>query len=333
MSNVESGETKSTRIEHVPILGAKLVEISSQQRRLITITDQASIIAHSWTDGTWIQIASQLLPARTLHGRMTGLANIAYYPDIAADVVVATTARTAVFLDLHTLDVLSKIDATEDDLAFNEVMLGQTSKCSECGLLAFRSVAVVSGDSTSNECHITTIRPADEDERAVMCVRQGTASCRSFDNAQRNRKGVTKPGAWSAASPQVVLGLRKTMAQSMAKVAPKSLSHLRQRRHARFNTQPEACQDTWEAYSISLDGEMETVDASPDHEDTQHGSALYVTSPGPAVALDAQSVAVAFGNTVKVLASTRRGSMIGRRTGRKLERQALNLLNGVVKRE
>ena len=90
---------------------------------------------------------------------------------------------------------------------------------------------------------------------------------------------------------------------------------------------------SWEAYKFSLDGEIETTDVSPNSNGeggADHDNTLYVSNAGPAVALDGQSIAVAFGNTVKVIRSARRGSMSRRPTGRTAEKMGSSSMDGMT---
>ena len=332
--DVETGQESSMRMEHAPLLGAKILETSSQGRRLLAVTDRATIHAYGWSDGAWMEISVSDLGLSLLHGRLSGVVRVDLHPDWSEDILIVSTSRSISFVDSQSLLVLSKFESTEGGDAFEDVVLGPLVQCHTCSGPALRSIsAVCSEQSRSGANTITMLVPDSADEQPSICIRKGSELCQSLESVQRYTQNVPKAGAWSAVSSQVVLGLRKTVAESTANTGNgglKASSNLRQRRHARFNTQPEARQDTWEAYSISCDGEMETIDASPSDEDDgqSHKQALYVTTPGPAVALDAQSVAVGFGNTVKVIRSSRRGSVIGRRTGRKLDRQPNGLVGG-----
>ena len=52
---VDEGERRTISLPDAPLLGASMQELSSQGRRLVVATDQASIICYSWTSGEWIQ--------------------------------------------------------------------------------------------------------------------------------------------------------------------------------------------------------------------------------------------------------------------------------------
>lgn len=352
--DMETGRESSARIESAPLVGAKVFETSTQSRRLLAVTDRATIHSYNWIENSWVETAKSNLSIPMTYGRLTGAVRIDCPAELNGTLMVVTSSSLS-FLDSQSLNTLSQSEAPLSEAPFDEVVLGPSVQCSACGLSALRSISIVSGREVSSnvDCAITLFTPQPNAENAAICIRKGSDSCQSLDGVQKIHHSISKAGAWSSVASQVILGLRKTVAEGSAKpLANGGLkaggvgSNLRQRRHARFNAQPAGAQQdsTWEAYSISCEGEMEAIDASPaTDEDDHHSSdggmpqkqqALYVTTPGPAVALDAQSVAVAFGNSVKVIRSTRRGSLIGRKTGRKLDRQPTGeVVNGSAKKE
>jgi hypothetical protein len=187
-------------------------------------------------------------------------------------------------------------------------------------------VALVGDVSYGGECTVTTLWAKGAGD-ATICLKGAMPSCQSFDKAQKTKHAVSKPGAWAAVTSQAVLGLRRMVSQSASRpeTDKRSSTRLRQRRQARSKPQPEDDEDVWEAYKLSLDGEMETMEVVPNNDTGPESDAsLYVSNAGPAVPLDGQSVAVAFGNSLKIIKSARRGSTSRRPTGRSLERQPIS---------
>lgn len=320
MCNLESGGMKMMRLSETPLLGAGFLEVSSPGRRLVAVTNEAQILCYSWTEGNWIESTALPLPVPTVHGRISGTVNIEHHPEQGLGLLVITTTKAIVFLDSQSLQILSSIEAREDDSAFSRLMLGQSTKCPSCGLLAFRCAAIVDDSFDGCNCNMTTLWAEGNDDEPVICLRSETSSCQSFAKAHRTKHTLAKPGAWSPTASQAVLGLRRMATEGNLKQyrARSSAKHLRNRRHARSNAQTvDDPEDVWEAYKFSLDGKIDTVDVRTTREaNAQHDAALYVSSAGPAITLDGQSIAVAFGNTVKLIKSTRRGSMVRRKTGR-----------------
>ena len=324
MKNVDTGGSTSLRLVDTPLVGGSIQELSSQGRRLLVVDDLANIICYSWTTSEWIRSLSRSLPISTIHGRLADAVRIEKHLEVGYGFLTVSTSRNVIFLDSLSMALLGELDAGDGEPSFSRLMLGQFTKCPACGLTAFRSAALVGDVSNDCECTVTTLWPRGGND-AVICLQNSTSSCQSFDKAQRTKHSMSKPGAWSALSSQAVLGLRRPVARtSVGVAAPKSSdgTRVRQRRHMRSNPQRDNTEEKWEAYKFSMDGEMETTELSPNSAaDTEHAIALYVSSAGPAVALDGQSIAVAFGNTVKIVRSVRRGSMARRPTGRSFERE------------
>ena len=331
MRNIDTGETKASMLaEDVRLLGAHVAEPSSQARRLIVVTEEAQIVSYSWSNDGWVQTSSQTLSIPTLQGRMTGAVRIEQYSELGSELLVVTTSRRVMFLDFHSLNFLGRLDAGDGQASIKSLMLGQSAKCPVCGLLGFRCVAVIEDTASEDECALTNLWATGGDD-AVICLRSSMTSCQSFDTAQRTTHRLEKPGAWSAVAWQAILGFRRRESEqkingSINSGSRRGLTH--RRRHGRWaatNSANNGDKDIWEAYKLSLDGELDTNEFTAGVEGDAGADILYVSRAGPAVPLDAQSIAVAFGNMVKVIRARRRGSMVRRPTGRSFERQTAGL--------
>jgi hypothetical protein len=319
--NIDADTTKTLRLEASSMLGAAIQEMSSQGRRLVVATDQAQITCYSWTNGEWVSGLSQTLPIPTLYGRITGAVRIQQAHDLSGDICVVTTSRHVIFLDSQTLAAVNHFSIDEGDRPIAEIMLGQASRCSHCASPAVRGLALVSEGTNNSGCLVTTLSPRSGDD-GVFCIKRGDPTCESFVDAVRTKHTLQNSGAWSLVSSQAILGLRKQVQQQANGVKPPVPLSMRKRRMKRSLEQAATHDDVWEAYKFSLDGEMDTVSMSMNGSNASEDSgALYVNDPGPAVTLDSQTVAVAFGNVVKILKSSRRGSL-RRSTGRTLGRDA-----------
>lgn len=139
---------------------------------------------------------------------------------------------------------------------------------------------------------------------------------------------------------QAILGLRKPASPHEGQRKAGGASRLRRRQHTRSNVAADGGKDddnenddAWQGYRLSANGELESISVLPEANDSNTGllntdsTALYVTNAGPAVPLDDQSVAVAFGNTVKIVRSVRMGGCAApaRATGRSLVRDVANV--------
>jgi hypothetical protein len=158
--------------------------------------------------------------------------------------------------------------------------------------------------------------------------------CRGLDHAKESVHYVEPVGVWEATDALSVVGIRKciqsTTPSSTASgaddtnqgVDPLALaSALKQRAQSQGNPQASKSlrrvfakggrrvdagdTDTWEAWTLSSTGEFRSRPLVPDNLDGNTDGAcedeLFVAAPGPMTRLGKRSVAVGFGNTVKVM--------------------------------
>ena len=329
MMNVENTEMKTMTLADNPLLGASLMDVPNQGRRLVVMTDQAKLLYYSWNSDDWNPIGSQSLPVPMDHGRLAGATRIEQHSEASYSLLVITTPKCVVFLDNSSLSFLGTMEAQEGEPAINNIMFGQSAACSSCGSLPFKHIAMVGEAAGDIELTVTTLSPSGGDD-AVICLSKSKTSCQSFDSAHRTPRCLSKAGAWSVVTSKAVLGLRKQVQSNESRPKTSDSTRLRRRQKSRSPAKQDHGEDVWEAYRISVDGELDTVEvASTTAAEAEMGStALYVSSAGPAVPLDSQSIAVAFGNTVKVIRSMGRGPGSRRPTGRSLERRPEVSING-----
>ncbi|KAK5137343.1 hypothetical protein LTR08_008920 [Meristemomyces frigidus] len=317
-------ESTVARLSESPLLGAILVG-----RKLVVATEDGKIVAYSRTEERWEECASQVLPLGTSRGRLTGAVSISAETALGSEILVVSTSLAAFFLDSQSLVVLGKVDSPQELLDCN-VLLGPVVDCTACGSLALTSVAFAGTEQASpGKCIIVTLTAeaqdvAGKDDAGMMCLRTSTPSCRSFDRARRTQHGLANAGAWRALSSHAVLGLRRRAkgphdSSGVEKLFPTQL------RHRRKASRPGDAEDVWEAYSFSLDGGVETTNVPSScaaDTDVEYDAALYVNSAGPTAPLDHHSIAVAFGNQVKIIRASGRGSL-AKRNSEPVERHSL----------
>lgn len=322
MLDVDTGKSSATKLADIPLVGAKVVELPTHGKMLMLVTDEGDIVSHSWNGAEWTWKHSQSLSIPTAHGRLTGAVHIEQCSELGSDLLVITAATHAIFLNSASLTILNKFEAGESAPSINSILFDQCVKCPACGLLSSRCATILGEVSSDGDCLITTMRSSKGNDEPI-CIRNGSPSCSSFHHVQKTSHRLSKPGAWCVVGSQGILGLRKHVPEvdgSANSRRKSSMGRVRRRRHIPFDMQTNDREDSWEAYEFSADGELETIAVPTDEGDPNAGAALYVTSAGPAVPLDSQSAAVAFGNTVKVIRSIRRGSKARRLTGRTLAR-------------
>lgn len=314
----------AVRISDTPLLGASIVDLGNALQRLTVATEDARVVAYTWADGSWKESNSQLLPVETTQGRIAGAVSISAQPDLGSEIVVVSTALATLFMDSQSLALIGRLDSA------GQLITGHVTHCPACGSIALKSAGLVGEDTKEGKCSMTGLSGGDGEQAAPICLRNSTSSCRSFDRALRTTHEVAEAGAWLTLNSQAILGLRRrpraANGQHVSRERRASTQQLRQRRRVSLTPQAQGDgQDEWEAYKLTLDGELETAIIGAtvsDAVDSGHDVVLYVNKAGPVVPLDSQSVAVAFGNTVKVIRSSRRGSLAKRSSGPTLERHA-----------
>jgi len=131
---------------------------------------------------------------------------------------------------------------------------------------------------------------------------------------------ISSPGVWEATSVQSIIGIRKREAISAQRPQDASgldtVNHgfskpstvLSDRFHAKRSltwldqsTKFKPALNEWEAWTLSFTGHFDAVPLNDELEDSDR-SQLFISKPGPIVRLGTRSVAVGFGNLVKVIA-------------------------------
>lgn len=191
------------------------------------------------------------------------------------------------------------------------LVLGQRTRCDACGSIALQGLAIVSEKSKLQEL-IVDVRGSEAiaSEHLDYCLKGPQSNCNTIHDSSQTTHNLPSAGTWHPLSSHTIVGIRKRPPPPPPSRLPSS-SQLRHRRSARSQHLIDSTADEWEAYSLSLAGELKTLDICASSDADQ---ALYVTKPGPTATLDSQSVAVAFGNCIKVLKASapRGGSGLGR---------------------
>ncbi|KAM3418344.1 hypothetical protein BST61_g4343 [Cercospora zeina] len=328
VGDIEGDIAYSDELSKLPLMGAAIQD-TAHGRQLYTVGTEAKIIAHSWSICEWAATKTAQLPVELEEGHLGGHFDIQLYRDLDMELLIVTTPKSAVFLDSGTLSHIARFDISAAGPDIDKLLIGTSRLCPACGNLALRRIATVGQAVGSNMCGMTTWTINDAPEGCV-CLAQRSAACRSFSPGDFEAHALASPGAWATANGHAILGLRRPPRQSADLLQPPGRNHRRQpsaaqvrqrKRNARDNAKVEDAADVWEAYKMSMNGELQTLHVFAAESEQDGTGSLYVDNPGPAVTLDSQSVAVAFGNRVKVVRSSRRGTGSRRSTITILDRQ------------
>ncbi|KAF2199878.1 hypothetical protein GQ43DRAFT_397754 [Delitschia confertaspora ATCC 74209] len=191
-----------------------------------------------------------------------------------------------------------------------------------CGAPAVHSLSVVYTDPHTNHMIMQT-STIDDTPTSQICLnsessRPSQHECKGLDHATVAAHCVNPAGAWETTYAQEVIGVRKSPSLSIHSLtsaagtsystsAANALSKVRARGISRPSPDRHAASDQWEVWSMTASGEFHSrplladfiEDDATQRQDAQEE--LFVAHPGPIARLGQRSVAVAFGNMVKII--------------------------------
>nr|OQO21987.1 hypothetical protein B0A51_12367 [Rachicladosporium sp. CCFEE 5018]OQO22001.1 hypothetical protein B0A51_12353 [Rachicladosporium sp. CCFEE 5018]OQO25393.1 hypothetical protein B0A51_06987 [Rachicladosporium sp. CCFEE 5018] len=287
------GASSTAELTARPLRGAALMA-DTIDSRLFVVTDDAHVTAYSLDKTAWSYAASAQLCRENTTRLINSFVSIGVINDADPQMLSIGVDNTVYFVDFGTLDTISVIASLQGTSNATSI-LGKASKCIACDASAFDRLAVVGVNNDGHRIQITTKGSENSAEGSRnICFTADQTDCHSLLKAAPSGSSIQHPGTWRALPSHAILGIRQ---QPIASADTLS-SDTRNRKTPR-QSEIEIDKDNWEAYAYTLAGETHVVDLLAD--DTGHEASLYVTEPGPIAALGPQSVAVAFGNCVKVL--------------------------------
>lgn len=254
--------------------------------------------------------------------------------------LVLVRAHEIDLVDSRTLKLVSTV-TLEDDCRPStlRVLHAPRRSCAMCGAAAIHSLSFAFADE-QQRCVMRTFT-ASSTPSALICLRPASdgeeESCVRLSRAVVSRSTVNRPGAWEATDIQAVLGLRRrplryaprsggrasASASGAAGAAwlvtgghsskqahgasPRNGSNISQRSKGSKRRASNSAgrsddageSDEWECWMLTTDGEFQSApihrakQTAPDH--------LFVTAAGPVAQLGRRSIAVALGDSVKVI--------------------------------
>ena len=301
-----------TSLSKTPLLGASIIELEDHGKRLLTVSEDAHLTSYSWENSAWVSCVSPGSQSALHLESVSGAVSIEPFQDSQEDIVIVSSGSWVYLVDVHTLTVITTLNTLVQGQKAS-LILGQRTRCDACGSVALQGLAMASEQGKSQELVVDARCSETIASGYGFCIRSPQATCNVIHNGTKTIHSLSDPGAWHALPSHTILGIRKRPFSQPPSPLPSP--QLRHRRSARSQHLLDIAQDEWEAYSLSLTGDLKTLDisatSSPSGDADQ---ALYVTKPGPTAALDTQSVAIAFGNCIKVLkaAAPKGSSGLGR---------------------
>ncbi|KAJ8105569.1 hypothetical protein OPT61_g10096 [Boeremia exigua] len=201
-----------------------------------------------------------------------------------------------------------------------------------CGAPAVQTLSVVYGEQDKEHMIMQTFSPGDASVPQLCLGKpldRAKQNCRGLESATEAVFCIDSAGAWESTGTSSIVGVRRrAQSGSTSSVISYddedtlnsviSISAVRQRSskpekalvssrstNGRRHTQSLTDEaDSWEAWTLSATGEFRSRSLLPDDCDEMEDDAeedLFVVAPGPIARLGKRSVAVGFGNTVKII--------------------------------
>jgi hypothetical protein len=201
-------------------------------------------------------------------------------------------------------------------------------ECAACHSPAVHSISLVYTDFESQSCLLRTYAMSD-DHNDLMCLAPTTAgkapACKGLDDAEESVHTVDSPGSWEVTGMQSIIGIRMhtslddTLSSTESTTSGTDTGHfssneVKNRSHAgrqMSSLRPQTSDihnsvndGEWETWTLSSSGEFHILplqSPAADRSQSIGEDDLFVASVGPIVRLGSRSVAVGFGNRVKLL--------------------------------
>ena len=234
-------------------------------------------------------------------------------PLLGGDTYLVAHSRTVDLVRLDTSEILHTFQT--EPMRPRSLRQTQSYNGSAQTLRSF-TIAYVSAET--DELVLQTYLPEEGYEAICCCDPKGPGSdtCTPWSRTTETRRRVKNPGAWEALGNGSVLGLRRKQAPPRKDPILANPTGLRWRGASRSDgaraspAQRDAC--PWEVWVMSQldscgdqddEAHYETRPLWTPEDDVAEGDHLMISELGPMIKLGNGSVAVGFGNVVKVLSA------------------------------
>lgn len=203
----------------------------------------------------------------------------------------------------------------------------------QCGAPAVQSLSVAYAEQDTDHMIMQTFT-VDASQASQLCLGKpsdrGKFNCKGLDCAFEGVHLVEPAGVWESTSASNIIGIRRSNPSPTPSSTtsgaddghysadPAALASALKQRGRKQSVQnilpnfgstttrhpPATDTDVWEAWTLSSTGEFRSRLLCPDDLDDPTGAfqdELFVASPGPITRLGKRSIAVGFGNTVKII--------------------------------
>lgn len=217
---------------------------------------------------------------------------------------MAVRSRSVDLIDLHSSEILHTFTTeTMQPRSLKFVYSGQ--RLSPGGRGTVSSLTLAYNSAETGDLVLQTYLPDEKYDNICFSNATGLfghSSCCWIETRQIVRR-VCNPGTWAPLRNGSFLGVRRTEAASQGSPTSNRLPVFAQsglRRRGGHADAPQPSKPTWEAWVITRlenEGHVETLQC----DTSQDSAGLFINELGPMVKVGQGSVAVGFGNIIKVL--------------------------------
>ncbi|KAF2108543.1 sterol-sensing domain of SREBP cleavage-activation-domain-containing protein [Lophiotrema nucula] len=335
---IRNGVTQTKRICTSSILSATLYTASKDDMNLVFVNKFGEVhILSLKEDSQWTsEVVAGLDPGPPPDSNPHKIKCV--YPVSSLGLIFAIRTEEVEIFDFNSRALLHALEIGHVKPHTFRVLHSARRLCS-CGARAVHSISVAYTEQDTNHMIMQTFT-LDDNATSQICLGKPSDAeahkCEGLDRATEAVHCVEPAGVWESTGTLSVVGIRKRArsqppSSTVSEVdddddddftsAPGSSIKLRAKKPTKrkslfpsletpFVTRPTppspSDPDTWEAWTLSTTGEFRsrplTSDPSPEDPDVPDADEqLFVANPGPITRLGKRSVAVGYGNTVKVL--------------------------------
>ncbi|KAF2145817.1 uncharacterized protein K452DRAFT_125935 [Aplosporella prunicola CBS 121167] len=329
-----SGQLWTHQVSEGQLSNAHLTCCVKGRTRVISVSKTGAITMTYPLSGEWVSEALDMNEDRKIPNGT--VSKVRYtYPIPSLCMIAAVRTCEVDLVDLPTRTVIYTFQTGQIKGQSLRILYAQRKICG-CHSPAVQTFSITYTDSETQNCMMQTYSPNPDSANGQICLRpvslleEGQVSCTGFERATEALHWVNDPGNWESTKVPSIIGVRKRPATPPASVVSTSsdasyfanyanggMKHRRRDSVSRLgqlgnasggsSARPNMSRthssetEEWEAWTLSATGDLHTTPLFPGDAATEDEEQLFVAKPGPMVRVGKRSVAVGFGNTLKII--------------------------------
>lgn len=304
------------------IVACKRILTPRLPERIVCLSSQSELVVGTRLGKDWRFRKLMFGPELGANGSEIGVERIsAVVPVPALNMLLISTSLRTILIDVHTGTILRKFHLGHLQKGSLKVFHADPAHCIFCGCASVNSFSVAYNgyeDPGMVICHSLVI---ENRGRSNICCRSERdpreVRCLSFDQVTERQHWIKNVEGWDTIDMNMIMGIRrKELPIDSKEEKPRSLPSLRRRNKCDSTglTTPKRTPPiggTWEGWAMSAYGQVSYYDIPESPQLSKYAdlssnglstfSRLLIQRAGPVTAFGHKSIAVAFGNILKVL--------------------------------